>query len=100
MLIKNKDLTVKSFSTFTKITKKASLSPVKEYLHYNQALHHRTIFPYANDQKKNPLNSIVLSFRFRSIEFSKKRALPFFFARELLTNRKCVASLSQRNIQS
>ena len=43
---------------------------------------------------------IVISFRFRSISFSKKRALAFFLAIELLTNRKCVASLSSRNIQA
>ena len=66
---------------------------------YNQSLHQRTIFPYINRSNQMKLSNLILSFRFRSIEFNKKRALPFFLAIELLTNRKCVASLSNRNVQ-
>ena len=75
-------------------------SPVSEHKKYNQTLHQRTAFPLANKHSAGTLSSIVLSFRFRSIEFSKKRALPFFLAIELLTHRKCVASLSSRNVQA
>ena len=75
-------------------------SPIFEYKKYNQILHQITIFPQATVQNQNGLEYIILSFRFRSIEFNKKRALPFFLAIELLTHRKCVASLSSRNIQA
>ena len=35
---------------------------------------------------------------YKNIDFNKKRALPFFFALELLTKQKCVATLSSKNI--
>lgn len=76
------------------------VSTFKEFSQYNQSLHQRTIFPYRNTHRQSKIERAVVSFRFRSIEFSKKRALPFFLARELLTNRKCVASLSRQNIQA
>ena len=66
---------------------------------YNQTLHQRTLFPHINIHNQIKVSNLVISFRFRSIEFNKKRALPFFLAMELLTNRKCVASLSKRNVQ-
>ncbi len=77
-----------------------AISTISEHKKYNQNLHQRTIFPYVNTHRSGSLSRIILSFRFRSIEFSKKRALPFFLARELLTHRKCIASLSQRNVQA
>lgn len=76
------------------------VSPFKEFRQYNQSLHQRTLFPYRNTHRQSEIERAVVSFRFRSIEFSKKRALPFFLAMELLTNRKCVASLSRQNIQA
>lgn len=77
-----------------------SVSIYNEHKQYNLKLHQVSIFPYANINTLTAFSKAVLSFRFRSIEFSKKRALPFFLAMELLTHRKCVASLSQRNIQA
>ncbi len=74
--------------------------PTSEHKKYNLALHQRSAFPFVNSYSKGNLSNVVLSFRFRSIEFSKKRALPFFLAIELLTHRKCVASLSSRNVQA
>lgn len=76
------------------------LSPVTEHKKYNQKLHQLTIFPKSNIITFSDISSIVVSFRFRSISFSKKRSLAFFLAIELLTHRKCVASLSSRNIQA
>lgn len=75
-------------------------SPVSDNKKYAQTLHARTSFPRVNCATSGDLSQVVLSFRFRSIEFSKKRALPFFLAIELLTHRKCVASLSSRNVQA
>ena len=76
------------------------LSTFFEHKQYNQNLHQRTLFPYVNSQSSGSLSRVIVSFRFRCIEFSKKKALPFFLARELLTYRKCVASLSHRNVQA
>ena len=71
-----------------------------EHKQYNQILHQRTIFPYINIQNVGKLERMITYFSFRSIQFNKKRALPFFLAIELLTNQKSVASLSNRNIQA
>ena len=76
------------------------ICPRAENKKYNQTLHQRIIFPTLNPKNNGSLNCLVLSFRFRSIAFNKKRALPFFLAIELLTQQKCVASLSSRNIQA
>ena len=77
-----------------------SISTISEYKKYSESLHQRTVFPYMNKHMFGGLSQVSLSFRFRSIEFSKKRALPFFLAIELLTHRKGIASLSKRNVQS
>lgn len=77
-----------------------SVSIYNEHKQYNLKLYQLSIFPYVNINTTASFSKVVVSFRFRSIEFSKKRALPFFLAMELLTHRKCVASLSQRNIQA
>ena len=77
-----------------------NMSPVTEHKKYNQVLHQLTVFPKANIQSFPTMSNIVVSFRFRPIGFSKKRSLAFFLAIELLTHRKCVASLSSRNIQA
>lgn len=77
-----------------------ALSLVSEHSYYNQKLHQRNLFPYITFQNRSNIVYSIISFRFRSIEFSKKRALPFFLAIELLTHRKCIASLSKRNVQS
>lgn len=92
--------TVSGASGTKALSTQLQVSTFKEYSLYNQSLHQRTIFPYRNTQRQSKIERAVVSFRFRSIEFSKKRALPFFLARELLTNRKCVASLSRQNIQA
>ena len=78
------------------------ISTVSEHKKYNQSLHQLTIFPQVNTRSLSAaaMSTIVVSFRFRSINFSKKRALPFFLAIELLTHRKCIASLSSRNVQA
>ena len=76
------------------------ISPFTEHKKYNQTLHQLTLFPKVNVHTFPIMANIVVSFRFRPIGFSKKRSLAFFLAIELLTHRKCVASLSSRNIQA
>lgn len=75
-------------------------SVISEHKKYNQTLHQLSVFPNLNTHTKVEFSRIVLFFRFRCIKFSKKRALPFFLALELLSNHKCIASLSRRNIQA
>lgn len=65
---------------------------------YNQKLYAVNIFPYNTLLSQGRINRAVLNFSFRDIDFNKKRALPFFFALELLTKQKCVATLSSKNI--
>jgi len=77
-----------------------SLCPTIENTKYNQFLHQVTIFPVSNTTTLNHLKCVVLSFRFKTIIFNKKRTLPFFLAIELLTHQKCVASLATKDIQS
>jgi hypothetical protein len=74
--------------------------PFFENKQYNESLRQLTLFPYINREKCGSISRVTLFFRFRSIEFNKKRSLPFFIARELLTSFKPVASLSDTNIQA
>jgi hypothetical protein len=40
----------------------------------------------------------VLNFSLKDVGFNKKKALIFFLAVELLTNQKCIATLSSKNV--
>lgn len=80
--------------------KKTLLCPTIEHRKYNQSLHQLTLFPLLNIKHKTKLKCIVISFRFKTIIFNKKKTLPFFLALELLTSQKCVASLATKNIQT
>ena len=76
----------------------SNLDRFGEDLIYNQKLYAVNIFPYSTLLSQGRINRAVLNFSFRDIDFNKKRALPFFFALELLTKQKCVATLSSKNI--
>lgn len=89
-----------SNNPFPKETYIKNSSRRKEHLQRTTPLHQRTRFPYATPQRRPRLTEGVLSFRFRSIAFQKKRSLPFFLALELLTHQKCIATLSSRNVLS
>ncbi len=91
--------TIKPFQAFSSRVE-LSVSPRAEQYTYNQNLHHINKFHYENFFVKGALSTVQVSFRFRTIDFSKKRALPFFLALELLTQRKSVATVSQRNVQA
>lgn len=80
------------------VLKKISLERFKEYGMYNQNLHAVTLFPYANVHQKLKCMSLILNFSFLDIKFNKKKVLPFFLAMELITNKKCIATLSSKNI--
>ncbi len=70
----------------------------KENKWYNQNLHAVTLFPYTNINKKGDFYKMILNFTFKDVEFNKKKVLPFFLAVELLTNQKCIATLSSKNV--
>lgn len=70
----------------------------KENNRYTQNLHGVTIFPYTNLHENATFTKIIINFSLKGVEFNKKKALPFFLAVELLTNQKCVATLSSKNI--
>lgn len=68
-----------------------------DHFEYTTALHQLTLFPYAASARRSKISRVTLSVTFRSVLFQKKRSLPFFLARELLTQQKPVATLSRRN---
>ncbi len=80
------------------IKKQVNLLRFKEHKSYNQKLHAITLFPYSNIHKEGKFYKLILNFTFKDLEFNKKKVLPFFLAIELLTNQKCIATLSSKNI--
>ena len=82
----------------TFISNYPNLIRFKEKNNYEQELHSLSIFPYNNTNIKNNFLKFILNFSLKDVSFNKKKALPFFLAMELLTNQKCVATLSSKNI--
>lgn len=76
----------------------AHFSRNKEFEQYNNTLYNITKFPLKNIYNQSKFFRLVLNFSFRTIDFNKKKALPFFLAMELLANQKCVATLSSKNV--
>jgi len=88
-------------SNYKKINKHRiiSRSLIKEHISYNQTLHQNSVFPSINTHIFIGFSCFILSFSFKDIKFSKKRALPFFIAIELLVGRKCVVRQSKLDNQ-
>ena len=101
MGFKNSFSSVLHFSTSsTQSVQNIDVFPLFEQNRYTFSLYQTTLFPHEHTHRFSSLESMTLSFRFRSIEFNKKRSLLFFLTLELLSNKKAIASLSSRNIQS
>ena len=81
-----------------KVYKYIQLNRFKEYSKYSLALELATLFPYMNIMNKGNFYCAILNFSFKDIGFTKKKVLPFFLAIELLTNQKCVATLSSKDV--
>lgn len=81
-----------------KINKQLILNRFAEYNKYSQSIQLITLFPYQNIMSKGAFFHAILNFSFKEISFNKKRVLPFFLALELLTNQKCVATISTKDI--
>lgn len=75
------------------------LNPIHENIKYNLSLYQTTRFPYEHLHRASRFSRRILSFRFRSIEFNKKRSLLFFLFLELLTGQKAIAIVASSNIQ-
>ncbi len=84
--------------TYKILVKNSMLNRFKENSIYNENLNAITIFPYSNVYKKVKFYKIILNFSFKSINFKKKKVLPFFLAMELLVNQKCIVTLSSKNV--
>jgi len=80
------------------LNKYPAISRFKEKVIYDQQLHAVTIFPYNNIYRTTNFFKLILNFSLKDVGFNKKKALPFFLAMELLTNQKCVATISSKNV--
>lgn len=76
----------------------ANLIRFEEDRVYQQNLLSTTIFPYLHLYTQVKFFKGTLNFSLKEVEFNKKKALAFFLALELLTNQKCVATLSSKNV--
>jgi hypothetical protein len=76
----------------------ANLIPFDEDREYQRNLLSSTIFPYLHLNTQVDYFNVVLNFSLKEVGFNKKKALIFFLAIELLTNQKCVATLSSKNV--
>jgi hypothetical protein len=72
----------------------------KEHFASTLKLQQVSLFPHPNFHKSVDVKSVTLFIQFRSINFEKKRALPFFLAIELRTSQKSVAVLANRPVIS
>lgn len=65
---------------------------------YQRDLLSSTVFPYLHLYIQAKIFNGILNFSLKEVAFNKKRALVFFLALELITNQKCVATLSSKNV--
>ena len=65
---------------------------------YQRDLLSSTMFPYMHLFTQAKIYNGVLNFSLKEVDFNKKKALVFFLALELLSNQKCVATLSSKNV--
>lgn len=70
----------------------------KEKYIYDNQLNALTILPTINQKLFPNFFKVMLNFSLKEFGFNKKKALPFFLAVELLTNQKCVATISSKNV--
>lgn len=71
---------------------------VEEDSEYQKKLLSATMFPYMHALHQVKCFKAVLNFSLKDVGFNKKKALIFFLAVELLTNQKCIATLSSKNV--
>jgi len=69
-----------------------------EYNKYIDKSNNTIVFYYVNLHVFINFYSLILNFSFKKVDFNKKKALAFFLGVEYLTNQKCIATLSSKNI--
>lgn len=74
------------------------INKFQEDQEYQRDLLSITMFPSSNVMNKVKFFKGTLNFSLKEVGFNKKKALVFFLAIELLTNQKCIATLSSKNV--
>lgn len=80
------------------LTKYININKFQEDQEYQRDLLNITMFPSINIMNKLKFFKGTLNFSLKEVGFNKKKALVFFLAIELLTNQKCIATLSSKNV--
>lgn len=80
------------------LTKYININKFQEDQEYQRDLLNITMFPSINVMNKLKFFKGTLNFSLKEVGFNKKKALVFFLAIELLTNQKCIATLSSKNV--
>jgi len=80
------------------LTKYININKFQEDQEYQRDLLNITMFPLINVMNKLKFFKGTLNFSLKEVGFNKKKALVFFLAIELLTNQKCIATLSSKNV--
>ena len=75
-----------------------NINRFKEYQKSTHKINNITMFSYGNIYLLANFYSIILNFSLKNVGFNKKKALSFFLGIEYLTNQKCIATLSSKNI--
>ena len=85
---------------FKNTLKKNNFLPNFENFNYNYNLDYITKFNKINTFSKTKCIKISLNFGFKEIKFDKKQMILHFFILELLSNQKCVITVSRKNLIS
>ena len=80
------------------LNKYITINNFQEDQEYQRDLLGITMFPSINIMNKPKFFKGTLNFSLKEVGFNKKKALVFFLAIELLTNQKCIATLSSKNV--
>lgn len=88
------------FEKEQQLYKYSNLINFEEDQEYQRDLLSTTMFPYINLMRRVKFFKGTLNFSLKEVGFNKKKALVFFLAIELLTNQKCIATLSSKNVLS
>lgn len=74
------------------------LIPNYEDAFFNYNLNYFTKFNTSHSLLKNKCKKISLNFGFKDIKFEKKQMILYFFLLELLSNQKCILTISRKNL--
>lgn len=78
------------------MNKQLSQLRFKDYYNETIQLDALTKFNFINNHNQINIKKIVLNFSFNTIQFNKKKAIPFFMALELISGQKCKITHSKK----